>query len=67
MRNIFLEKSYATTYGGKLVPGSFIKTQNGTNLCVNSLKCCKVCFCLSSQALPKYTKTKALTTCFYLI
>ena len=29
-----------------------------------SLKCC---YCMSKTSVPKYVKTKFLTTCFYLI
>ena len=50
----------------KLVPYPFIKNQNWAYLWINNLKCYK-CLVCSSRGLPKYIKTKMLTTSFYLI
>ena len=54
MRNIFLvEKLWRKNVVEKLVPALFIKNQNWVYLWINSPK-----------FLPKYIKTKVLTTCF---
>ena len=43
-------KNY-TKCGGELVPDSFLKNQNGANLCTNSLKFCIISFYCNSKPL----------------
>ena len=60
MINTFIEKLYLKC-GGKASPRPFIKTQNWAYLWINRLKG------FPSRCLPKYIKTKVLTTFFYFI
>ena len=52
MRNVFLENSY-TNCVEKLVPDPFIKNQKLAYLWINSLKCYKVCYCMSKSGSTK--------------
>ena len=66
MKNIIFEKLY-TKCGGEIVPDPFIKNQNWAYLWINRLQFYKICFyCMSKSGLPKYIKSKVLTTSFYL-
>ena len=52
----------------KLVSDLFIVNQNWAYLWVNSLNVIKFAFILrQSRRLPKYTKTKVLTVCFFYL
>ena len=67
MRNIFLEKSYHKC-GGETSPRLFYKKSYLSDLLIESLKYYKFVFIVCvSRGLPKYIKTKVLTTCFYFI
>ena len=51
----------------KIVLDPFIENQISAYLWINSLKIFKFIFIVCpSRGLPKYTKIKVLTTCFYL-
>ena len=65
IQKTFLEKSHKKCGGEALVPGPFIKfkSEHISELTVgNIVKFGFIVF--TSQSLPKYNKTKALTTCF---
>ena len=66
MKNIIFEKLY-TKCDVEIVPDPFIKNKNRAYLWINRLQCYKICFyCMSKSGLPKYIKSKVLTTSFYL-
>ena len=70
IRNIFLEKSYtkcgSTKCGGEINPRPFSeKSKLSINL--DQQSAWLVFIVRPSRRLPKYMKTKTLTTCFYLI
>ena len=69
IRNIFLEKSW-TKCGGEASPTHFyIKKKKIEHISESTdWNVIRFTFTLSaSRGLPKYVKTKVLTTCFYLI
>ena len=62
MRNIFFEKSYAKC-GGEGSPRTFCKKIKIELIWINSLSRKFIFIVCQSRSLPKYTKTKVLTTC----
>ena len=64
---MFFLKNHMQNVVVKLVPDTFQKSQNWGHIWINSLEFYTFCFyCIPIRVLPKYIKTKLLTTCFYL-